>query len=91
MPALAIKPEFTPGPRSSFEADRITDVAQVVTDLYRGRVAANEEFLSESDTRFVLTQPGQPNKVFERLSEQTWRLTQWRHKAYVPAQRSARA
>jgi RHS repeat-associated protein len=42
----------------------------------------------ETDHCFVLTQAGQPSKVFERISEQTYRLCQWRHKAYVPAKKT---
>jgi RHS repeat-associated protein len=42
----------------------------------------------ESDTRFVLTQADQPTQVFERVGEQTYRLSQWRHKAYVPAKKN---
>ncbi len=42
----------------------------------------------ESANSFVLTQTGQPNKVFERIGENTFRVSQWRHKAYVPAKKN---
>ncbi|MEW5755123.1 MAG: RHS repeat-associated core domain-containing protein [Pseudomonadota bacterium] len=36
-----------------------------------------------SPERLVLSQPGQPTKIFTRHSENGFRLTQWRHAAYA--------
>ncbi len=43
----------------------------------------NMTLVYETTERFLLVQPGQPTKVFDRFNTVQFRLSQWRHKAYA--------